>query len=180
MYYLLMISFNINLLHMLVALHSSLFSCNYPDKILYAFLAAPTCATCPVHLILLNLIVPVTVVEDYKECNIICSPSISSLNTLRSFITPSNAACWRELKSVKKRNNSTEGCIADVSFSINQFLGPITVVARYKDMNCLRPLKHWDRAFESRLRHGCLYPFILSMLSYVQVAALRRADPPSK
>jgi hypothetical protein len=23
-------------------------------------------------------------------------------------------------------------------------------------MNCLRPLEHWDRMFESRLRHGCV------------------------
>jgi hypothetical protein len=24
-------------------------------------------------------------------------------------------------------------------------------------MNCLRPLEHWDRGFESNLRHGCLF-----------------------
>jgi hypothetical protein len=35
-------------------------------------------------------------------------------------------------------------------------------------------LKHWDRGFESHLRHVCLRLFC------VQVAALRRADPPSK
>jgi hypothetical protein len=28
-------------------------------------------------------------------------------------------------------------------------------------MNCLRPLKHWDRGFESHSRHGCLCTFIL-------------------
>jgi hypothetical protein len=47
-------------------------------------------------------------------------------------------------------------------------------------MNCLRPLKHWDLGFESHLRHECLCAFILFVLSCVQVAALRRADPPSK
>jgi hypothetical protein len=26
-----------------------------------------------------------------------------------------------------------------------------------KGMNCLRPLKHWDRGFESHSRHECLY-----------------------
>jgi hypothetical protein len=34
-------------------------------------------------------------------------------------------------------------------------------------MNCLRPLKHWYRAFEFYLRHGCLSAFILSVLSCV-------------
>jgi hypothetical protein len=28
-------------------------------------------------------------------------------------------------------------------------------------MNCLRPLEHWDRGFESHSRHGCLCAFIL-------------------
>jgi hypothetical protein len=30
-------------------------------------------------------------------------------------------------------------------------------------MNCLRPLKHWDRGFESHLKHGCLCAFILCL-----------------
>jgi hypothetical protein len=30
------------------------------------------------------------------------------------------------------------------------------------------------------LRHGCLCAFIVFLLSYVQVATLRRADPPSE
>jgi hypothetical protein len=47
-------------------------------------------------------------------------------------------------------------------------------------MNCLRPLKRWDRGFESHLKHGCLCAFTLFVLFCVQVAALRRADPPSK
>jgi hypothetical protein len=44
-------------------------------------------------------------------------------------------------------------------------------------MNCLRPLKHWDRGFESQSRHGCLCAFILLVLPCVQVEALRRAIP---
>jgi hypothetical protein len=47
-------------------------------------------------------------------------------------------------------------------------------------MNCLRPLEHWGCGFEFHLRHGCLNAFILFVLSYVQVEALRLADPPSK
>jgi hypothetical protein len=30
-------------------------------------------------------------------------------------------------------------------------------------MTCLRPLKHWDREFESHLKHGCLCAFILCL-----------------
>jgi hypothetical protein len=48
------------------------------------------------------------------------------------------------------------------------------------DLNCLRSLEHWDRGLESHFRNGCLCAFILPVLSCVQVAALRRADPPSK
>jgi hypothetical protein len=49
-----------------------------------------------------------------------------------------------------------------------------------KGMNCLRPLVRWAREFESHLRRGCLCAFILFVLSCVQVAALRWADPPFK
>jgi hypothetical protein len=39
---------------------------------------------------------------------------------------------------------------------------PITVPARSKyGMNRLRPLKHWNRGFESHSWHGCLCTFIL-------------------
>jgi hypothetical protein len=31
------------------------------------------------------------------------------------------------------------------------------------DMNCLRPLKHWDRGFESHSGHGSLCAFILCL-----------------
>jgi hypothetical protein len=31
------------------------------------------------------------------------------------------------------------------------------------DMNCLRPLKHWGRGFESHSRHECLCAFILCL-----------------
>jgi hypothetical protein len=45
---------------------------------------------------------------------------------------------------------------------------------------CLRPLEHWDRRFESCLRHGCVFACFYVVLSYVSVEALRRADPPAK
>jgi hypothetical protein len=46
------------------------------------------------------------------------------------------------------------------------------------DKNCLRPLEHWDRGFESHSRHGCLSAFILCMCCPVLISTLRRADPP--
>jgi hypothetical protein len=33
--------------------------------------------------------------------------------------------------------------------------------------NSLRPLKHWDRDFESHSSHGCLFAFILGLFCSV-------------
>jgi hypothetical protein len=38
-------------------------------------------------------------------------------------------------------------------------------------MNCLRPLKYWDRGFESHLRHGCLCTFIPCVCCPVRVGS---------
>jgi hypothetical protein len=57
------------------------------------------------------------------------------------------------------------------------FLEPTTGAARSKAWTVSRSLEHWDRGFESHSRHGCLFVFILCLC---QVAALRRAHPPSK
>jgi hypothetical protein len=43
-----------------------------------------------------------------------------------------------------------------------------------------RPLKHWDRGFESLSKHGSMSAFLLCLCCPVHVAALRQADPPSK
>jgi hypothetical protein len=40
---------------------------------------------------------------------------------------------------------------------------PITVAALSKALKYLRSLESWDRGFESHLRHGCLYAFILCL-----------------
>jgi hypothetical protein len=45
-------------------------------------------------------------------------------------------------------------------------------------LNCLRTLKHWDRGFEESWKFVCVYSVFV--LSCVQVAVLRRADPISK
>jgi hypothetical protein len=45
-----------------------------------------------------------------------------------------------------------------------------------KNENCLRPLKHWDRGFESHSRHGCLCAFILCFVLF----CVWRANPPFK
>jgi hypothetical protein len=43
-----------------------------------------------------------------------------------------------------------------------------------------RSFGHWGRGLESHSRHGCLSTFILCLCCPVQVAVLRRADPPPK
>jgi hypothetical protein len=47
-------------------------------------------------------------------------------------------------------------------------------------MNYLRPLEHWGHGFESHSKYGWLSAFIRCLYFPVHVAALRRADPPSK
>jgi hypothetical protein len=67
--------------------------------------------------------------------------------------------------------------VTDISLWINSLFkvyGSSTIVY------CLLPLKHWGRGFESYSRHECLFAFTLCLCCSVQVAALRRADHPSK
>jgi hypothetical protein len=44
------------------------------------------------------------------------------------------------------------------------FYGPPLMHACIQGMNCLRPLEHWNRGFESHSRHECLSTFILSIV----------------
>jgi hypothetical protein len=50
--------------HLLLGPHGSLFW--LPTKVLYAFLFCQMCATCPVHLILLDLVILIVLVKEYK------------------------------------------------------------------------------------------------------------------
>jgi hypothetical protein len=59
-------------------------------------------------------------------------------------------------------------------FSVDTVINAVHSGRAVYGMNCLRSLKHRDRSFESHSRYGYLRVFIL------QLAALRRADPPSK
>jgi hypothetical protein len=81
-----------------------------------------------------------------------------------------------------KKGLQTAGCISLWSspffFSILFFQQPYNCIADHsrravQGMNSLHSLERWDRGFESRSRHGCLFVFILCLLS---VAALQRAD----
>lgn len=56
----------INPIHITVGVHSGLFHSCVPTKVLYAFLFSPMSATCPLYLILLDLIVIITFGKLYK------------------------------------------------------------------------------------------------------------------
>jgi hypothetical protein len=53
-------------LRLRLRLPSGLFPSGFPTNILYAFRFSPIRATCPVYLILLDFIIPITLGEDYK------------------------------------------------------------------------------------------------------------------
>jgi hypothetical protein len=52
--------------HLCLGLPNGLFHADFPTNILYVFLFAPICATCPAHFILLNLIILIMFGEEYK------------------------------------------------------------------------------------------------------------------
>jgi hypothetical protein len=55
-----------SIFHLRVGLLSCLFPSGFPTKIVYPFRIYPMCATCPTHLILLDLITPSTSGEAYN------------------------------------------------------------------------------------------------------------------
>ena len=82
--------------HLCLGLPSDFFSSGFPTKTLYTPLLSPICATCPTHLILLDLITQTILGEEYRSlssslCSFLHSPVTSSLlgpNILLSTLFP--------------------------------------------------------------------------------------------
>jgi hypothetical protein len=79
---------------------------------------------------------------------------------------------YTHISYVHSRSGMNEQSVVSVyrvySVGIDNILRYICEVADHsgravKGMNCLLPLKHWDRGFESHLRHGYLCAFILRL-----------------
>ena len=70
--------------HLRLGLPNGLLPLGFPTKTLYTPLPSPICATCPVHLILLDFISRTILGEEYRSfssslCNFLHSPVTSSL-----------------------------------------------------------------------------------------------------
>jgi hypothetical protein len=69
-------------IHLRLYLPSALFPFGFPTNNLYSFLFSPIRATCPTHLILLDLIILIILTEEYKLCHLKLFCDVPPMNYL--------------------------------------------------------------------------------------------------